>query len=75
MAFGSWRSVVPHPHPTLTMKTYTAPALVEFGDVTKTTADSRENNTDDTFFSLTGPQEGLGGSMDTCVTANDVDCL
>ena len=57
------------------MKTYTPPALVALGDVTATTADSRENNTDDTFFSLTGPQEGLGGSFDVCVTPDDVNCL
>ena len=50
------------------MKTYTAPSLVEFGDVSAVTADSRENNTDDTFFSLTGPQEGAGGSLDVCIT-------
>ena len=57
------------------MKTYTPPQLIEHGDVTSFTADSRENNTDDTFFSLNGPQDGLGGSFDTCVTPNDVNCL
>ena len=57
------------------MKTYTAPALVEYGDVPVTTADSRENDTDDIFFSLNGPEEGLGGSFDTCVTPDDVRCM
>ena len=57
------------------MKTYTPPALVAYGDVTTVTADSRENDTNDTFFSLTGPQDGLGGSFDTCVTPDDVNCL
>jgi hypothetical protein len=57
------------------MKTYTPPAIVEYGDVADVTADSRENNTDDTFFSLNGPQDGLGGSFDVCVTEDDVRCL
>jgi hypothetical protein len=57
------------------MKSYTPPQLIEHGDVTAFTADSRENNTDDTFFSLNGPQPGQGGSFDTCVTPNDINCL
>jgi hypothetical protein len=57
------------------MKTYTPPALTEYGDVTSATADSRENNTNDTFFSLNGPQPGQGGSFDTCVTPDDENCL
>lgn len=57
------------------MKTYTPPAIVEYGDVADATADSRTNETDDTFFSLNGPVPGLGGSSDTCVTADNVTCL
>jgi hypothetical protein len=57
------------------MKTYTPPRLVPYGDLAASTADSRENDTDDTFFSLNGPQAGLGGSFDTCVTPDDENCL
>ena len=57
------------------MKTYTPPSLAEYGDVLTVTADSRENDTDDTFFSLNGPQPGMGGSMDTCVTPDDERCM
>lgn len=57
------------------MKNYTPPSLVEYGDVSQITADSRENDTADTFFSLNGPQAGLGGSLDTCVTGDDVNCI
>ena len=57
------------------MKTYTSPALVEYGTAASLTADSRENDTGDTFFDINGAaQEGVGGSFDTCVTANDVNC-
>lgn len=57
------------------MKNYQTPSLVEYGNAALVTADSRENNTADTFFGLNGPQPGQGGSFDTCVTANDVRCL
>lgn len=57
------------------MKPYTAPSLLDYGDVPMTTADSRENDTDDIFFSLNGPQPGEGGSLDTCVTPDDVQCM
>lgn len=57
------------------MKTYLPPQLTEYGDISTATADSRENNTDDTFFSLNGPQPGLGGSFDTCVTPDDENCF
>ena len=58
------------------MKTYTPPALAEYGDAAQITADSRENATEDTFFNRNGvPNQGLGGSLDTCVTANDANCL
>jgi hypothetical protein len=57
------------------MKTYIPPSLSEYGDILTVTADSRENTTDDTFFSLNGPQPGVGGSMDTCVTPDDVRCM
>ena len=57
------------------MKTYTTPQLVEYGTAASLTADSRENSTDDTFFDINGnAQEGAGGSFDTCVTADDVNC-
>lgn len=57
------------------MNTYTPPVLVEYGDVSSITADSRENNTSDIFNGLNGPQEGLGGSLDTCVTPDDQRCM
>lgn len=54
------------------MKTYNAPALVEYGTAAAITADSRNNSIDDTFFNANGqPQGGQGGSNDTCVTADD----
>ena len=57
------------------MKAYTTPSLIEYGTAAAVTADSRENSTDDTFFNVNGiPSDGLGGSFDTCVTANDINC-
>ena len=57
------------------MKTYTSPQLTEYGTAAAMTADSRENSTDDTFFDINGnAQAGVGGSLDTCVTANDINC-
>ena len=57
------------------MKTYTTPQLTEYGTASSLTADSRENSTDDTFFDINGnAQDGVGGSFDTCVTANDINC-
>ena len=58
------------------MKTYTTPTLVAYGDAAQITADSRENNTDDTFFDANGMgQPGAGGSLDVCTTADDQNCL
>ena len=58
------------------MKTYTPPVLVAYGDAVQITADSRDSAADDTFFRRTGqPVQGLGGSLDTCVTADDANCL
>ena len=54
-------------------KSYEAPSVVLVARV-RATADSRENNTDDTFFGLNGPVPGVGGSMDTCVTVNQINC-
>ena len=57
------------------MKAYTTPQLVEYGTAGSLTADSRENSSDDTFFDINGnAQEGLGGSSDTCVTEDDINC-
>ena len=57
------------------MKAYTPPALAEYGDAAQITADSRNNNNDDTFTNKSGQQSaGLGGSNDTCVTADDETC-
>lgn len=49
------------------MKIYTAPSLTEFGTVASLTADSGENNTSDTAYTLVGRLDGRGGSFDTCV--------
>ena len=58
------------------MKTYTTPALVEYGTAATITADSRNSNNDDTFFNASGqPNIGQGGSLDTCVTSNTQNCL
>ena len=57
------------------MKTYTTPALVEYGTAAAITADSRTSNADDTFFDASGqPNIGQGGSLDTCVTADQDTC-
>ena len=57
------------------MKVYTTPALVEYGTAAAITADSRSSNADDTFLDANGQaQSGLGGSLDTCVTADDERC-
>ena len=57
------------------MKTYTSPALTEYGTAATITADSRDSGADDTFFDRNGqPQSGRGGSLDTCVTANTQAC-
>jgi hypothetical protein len=53
---------------------YQPPSVLRVGRVHQATADSRENNTDDTFFGLNGPVQGMGGSMDTCVTTDRVNC-
>lgn len=59
-----------------TKQLYTAPTLVEYGDAAQITADSRDSSLDDTFTNASGqPQSGLGGSNDTCTTANSDDCL
>jgi hypothetical protein len=58
-----------------TRKPYTPPVIVEYGDATALTADSRNDNSADVFFSLNGPEPGLGGSSDTCVTEDGVNCL
>ena len=64
----------PQHHPNI-MKTYTTPALVEYGTAAAITADSRSSNADDTFFDANGqPQSGLGGSIDTCVTEDQDTC-
>lgn len=56
-------------------KPYEAPSVLVIARVAGSTADSRENSTSDTFFSLSGPTQGMGGSHDTCVTVNRVKCL
>ena len=57
------------------MKTYTSPSVVEYGDAAQITADSRSNSNDDTFTAANGASEaGLGGSLDTCVTADEETC-
>ncbi|MEP0548319.1 MAG: hypothetical protein ABJF88_15385 [Rhodothermales bacterium] len=48
-------------------KLYTAPQLSDFGSISQLTADSRENSTADTFYTVNGTQPGLGGSLDGCV--------
>ena len=58
-----------------TKKVYSAPLFVEYGDAITITADSRNSDADDTFFDRNGqPQGGLGGSNDTCVTADRETC-
>ena len=48
-------------------KLYTAPQLSDFGSISQLTADSRENTTSDTFYTVNGTIPGAGGSMDGCV--------
>ena len=58
------------------MKHYTTPALVEYGTAASMTADSRDSDSADVFFDRNGnAQAGVGGSLDTCVTANDINCV
>lgn len=56
------------------MKTYTAPRLTELGTVANLTADSGENNTQDTAYTLIGRLAGRGGSFDSCAF-HDNYCL
>ena len=57
------------------MKTYTSPQLIEYGTAAAMTADSRDSDAADVFFDVSGnAQPGVNGSLDTCVTANDINC-
>lgn len=55
-------------------KSYEAPSVLRIARISTSTADSRENSTSDTFFGRSGPTQGMGGSMDTCITANRINC-
>ena len=58
------------------MKTYNAPSLVEYGTASALTADSRDSSAADIFFDRNGDaQQGLNGSLDTCATRDDENCL
>lgn len=58
------------------MKPYLPPRLTQYANISAITADSRDDDSSDIFFSLNGPQPGLGGdSGDTYVTRDGVTCI
>ena len=58
------------------MKTYNAPALVEYGQVGALTGIFGSDVTQDQSFDPTGKVIATGtGSIDQCATPNDINCL
>lgn len=55
-------------------KPYEAPSVFRLSRIAATTGDSRENSTTDTFYGMSGPAQGVGGSHDTCVTLDKINC-
>ncbi|GAB5537876.1 MAG: hypothetical protein Rubg2KO_41250 [Rubricoccaceae bacterium] len=60
------------------MKTYNAPALVEYGQVGALTGIFGSDMTQDQSFDPNGKvisSDPIGGSIDQCATGNNVNCL